>query len=103
MKFRISQYKKEHPEQYQMYNSRRRAQKKTSVVDDFTIQEVIEKYGQQCVYCKEPFTHIDHYIPLSRGGPHTLENVRPSCEQCNLQKSNKLPDDFMKYKGNKDE
>lgn len=99
VKTRTSQYKKEHPEQYQMYNNRRRARKKTSIVDIFTTKDVIEKYGDKCVYCQDDFTHIDHYIPLSRGGSHTLENVRPSCEQCNLEKSNKLPEEFLKYKG----
>ena len=103
IKVRTSQYKKDHPEQYQMYNNRRLASKKTSVVDKFAHQDIIAKYGNKCFYCNDLFTHIDHYIPLSKGGSHTLENVRPSCEHCNLTKSNKLPDEFIKYKGSKNE
>lgn len=103
VKTRTLQYKKDHPEQYQMYSNRRKALKKTSIVDVFITQDIVNMYGNQCVYCGDLFTHIDHYIPLSRGGSHTLENVRPSCETCNLTKSNKLPDDFLKYKGNKDD
>lgn len=30
--------------------------------------------------------HIDHVIPLVKGGSHTLENVRPSHAICNLKK-----------------
>ena len=103
IKIRISQYKKDHPEQYQIYGSKRRALKKTAISDKFVYQDIIDKYGNRCVYCGGAFTHIDHYVPLSKGGSHTLENVRPSCETCNLTKSNKLPEDFLKYKGNKDE
>jgi 5-methylcytosine-specific restriction endonuclease McrA len=103
VKLRTSQYKKDHPEQYQMYNNRRAARKKTAIVEKFTHQDVINKYGDKCVYCGGNFDEIDHYIPLSKGGSHTLDNVRPSCEHCNLTKSNKLPEDFAKYKGNKDE
>lgn len=98
IKARISQYKKDHPKQYQMYSNRRLAQKKTSTVELFTIKDIILQYGDKCFYCGSKFDQIDHYIPLSRGGSHTLENVRPSCEHCNLTKSNKLPEEFLKYK-----
>lgn len=98
IKNRISLYKKEHPEQYQMYNNRRIARKKTSIIEIFTHQDIINRYGNKCFYCDGLFIHIDHYMPLSRGGTHTLENVRPSCEHCNLTKSNKLPEEFIKYK-----
>jgi 5-methylcytosine-specific restriction endonuclease McrA len=32
--------------------------------------------------------HIDHIIPLSRGGTHTLGNLAPACPVCNRTKSN---------------
>lgn len=98
VKKRVSLYKKEHPEQYQMYSNRRLAAKKSSVIDVFTVQNIIGKYGNCCFYCGGLFEEIDHYLPLSKGGTHTLDNVRPSCKQCNLTKSNKLPEDFNNYK-----
>lgn len=33
--------------------------------------------------------HIDHVIPLSRGGDSTRENLQVLCRTCNLSKSNK--------------
>lgn len=55
--------------------------------------------GQQgrCAYCERVLNegkHLDHRIPLTRGGTHTLDNVVWSCPSCNLRKSRKLPDEF---------
>lgn len=102
-KAEIVKYKKEHPDQYRMYASCRRARKKGATVTRFSVKDIVDKYGEICFYCKGSFEQIDHYIPLSKDGLHTLENVRPSCAQCNLEKSNKLPEDFLKYKGIKNE
>ena len=35
------------------------------------------------------FTH-DHVIPLSKGGPNTLENSVPMCIKCNQKKGDKV-------------
>lgn len=55
-------------------------------VEDFTKVDVIARYGDSCVYCGGEFEQIDHYVPVSKGGPHTLDNVRPSCAACNNSK-----------------
>lgn len=73
---------------------RRRAAKKSIVADKFSMNDIITVYGNNCVYCGGKFEHIDHYVPLSKGGPHSLNNVRPSCESCNLRKGSKMPEDF---------
>jgi len=64
--------------------------------------QVIATYGGNCNICGlaidfmaprrcgvtgwENGLHIDHLIPLSKGGPDTLENVRPTHGVCNLTK-----------------
>ena len=48
----------------------------------------------RCWWCGESLDdeyHIDHRIPLSRGGNNTAENICLTCAECNLTKSNKLP------------
>lgn len=34
---------------------------------------------------------LDHIIPLSRGGPHTYDNVKTCCSACNSSKSDAMP------------
>ena len=34
--------------------------------------------------------HMDHVIPVSRGGVHCAENLRPACPPCNHRKYNRL-------------
>jgi 5-methylcytosine-specific restriction endonuclease McrA len=42
--------------------------------------------------CGGLFQAVDHYIPVSRGGAHTLANVRPACNRCNSHKGVKMPE-----------
>lgn len=43
--------------------------------------------------------HIDHYQPLSKGGPHETENLVIACKQCNTRKNAKDPYDFAAQVG----
>jgi len=80
------------------YAHRRRAQIRGSTVRLITVDDVIarcEVFGNACAYCRRPFgaqlkMTIDHVIPLSRGGPHILSNLRPACAPCNYSKRAKL-------------
>ena len=42
---------------------------------------------------------IDHVIPLSRGGKHSLGNLCASCVECNELKRDKTPDEFLGTRG----
>ena len=44
-----------------------------------------------CTYCAIRCTktfHVDHIIPLSKGGEHALDNLTIACKKCNQSKSN---------------
>lgn len=43
-------------------------------------------FGDVCAYCGGPFQHIDHVIPLARGGTGWPANLRPACAPCNQTK-----------------
>lgn len=50
---------------------------------------VLERDGYVCGICGDAIEgdlHIDHVVPLARGGPHDLENLQPAHARCNLRK-----------------
>lgn len=52
---------------------------------------ILEMFGHRCAYCLQPSDKpltVDHIIPLSRGGEHSIENVVPACKSCNSRKYN---------------
>jgi len=79
-------------------NRKRRA----SITIDYNELQVIATYGIDCYLCGneidfmsprkagvpgwENGLHIDHLLPISKGGSDCLENVRPTHGICNLKK-----------------
>lgn len=52
----------------------------------------IEQFESCCAYCgKSGEMTMEHFIPISLGGDHTLSNVIPACCNCNSSKGNKDP------------
>lgn len=56
--------------------------------------KVVRRDGQICQECRNnvPDTEIefDHIIPVSKGGPVSVDNLRVLCKKCNRKKSNSL-------------
>lgn len=52
----------------------------------------------RCYYCgrvtRKTDRHVDHVIPLSRGGHHCVSNLCCACATCNLRKSKKTDEEF---------
>ena len=85
---------------------RYQARKLNNGQEKYTEDQVLAKYGTDCHLCNTPVDlnaprksgipgwekglQIDHFIPVSKGGPDTLENVRPSHGQCNIRKHAKV-------------
>lgn len=92
------QYQKTHKEQKRANNRKRRALKKTS--GTFTPQQIKQQYQRQkgkCYYCKKQVGkeyHIEHVIPISRGGSNDISNIVVSCPTCNMRKQGKLPHEW---------
>ena len=58
-------------------------------MDPKDLDRVIWESRRRCAYCRRHCGrkfHIDHRIPLSRGGTHRFENLCLACPRCNLQK-----------------
>lgn len=64
--------------------------------------EVFDYWGWVCNICGSDINKfagrddwmrvsLEHVVPLSRGGRHEWDNVRPAHLRCNQEKGNKLP------------
>lgn len=85
---------------------RSEARRRATYSEKYTELDVLVKYGTDCHICAksidmdlnrspgkpgwEMSLHIDHLVPISKGGPDTLDNVRPSHGLCNIKKGSKL-------------
>jgi 5-methylcytosine-specific restriction endonuclease McrA len=54
-------------------------------------KEIKRLLSKPCYPCnKNPSEHLDHIVPLCRGGRHSIGNLLGACQKCNLSKSKKL-------------
>ncbi len=67
-------------------------------IENLTRQEVIDRDKSICYLCGKTCElheiHLDHVLPLSRGGYHTRKNLRVSCATCNLDKGSMTEDEY---------
>lgn len=96
---RVSAYCKAHPEVVQKRNRRRYAIKR-GAVGDYTQADVdaqLKCQKHRCYYCHEKLSktyHVDHVIPLSRGGSNGPENIVLACPHCNCAKNDRMPHEW---------
>lgn len=82
---------------YKMSNKAMRRAKTSSGISGADLALWAMSQDKVCAYCYcdcENDYHIDHVIPLSKGGEHQAENLAIACPTCNLRKSSKDADDF---------
>lgn len=82
--------------------NKRRAKIKDGSVTPQEIRGLI-KNVKSCYWCDKKIDknnyHLDHFMPLSKGGLHTISNLVIACPTCNLQKNAKDPYKFAQEKG----
>lgn len=95
-------WRQRHPGKAAAYDARRRALlQQARTAETFAPSEVHSRDGWTCQLCLLPIdpsnawpdpmsASIDHVIPLSRGGAHTMANVQSAHLGCNCSKGAKL-------------
>lgn len=95
-------YKRRHPNRYAAQNRvshvRRAARMRGADVSDRNVGPLIKSWRLKrsfiCAYCRKRFTikwmHVDHIIPIAKGGKHTVSNLCRSCPPCNIRKRDKI-------------
>lgn len=75
------------------YEGTRRAKKRGQFVEHVDLATVWERDDGVCHICREPADrwnwHLDHVIPIARGGLHGYENVKVAHPGCNLKKGDR--------------
>ena len=96
------QYRAAHPEIMAKHQRNYRARKRNAPSELYTTQQILDIYGSDCHICLEPIDltaprinhqfgwqkglHLDHVIPISKGGEDMISNIKPSHAVCNLRK-----------------
>lgn len=91
-------WRKANPEKGRMYVQRRRS-RKSSLPSSLTLEQwdsIKSYFNNSCAYCgiaeekclRETSQHLhqEHFIPLSKGGKYTYNNIIPACKYCNCSK-----------------
>ena len=85
-------YRVTHPDAAREYCAIRRARiAGAPVVETFARAEIFERDGGVCHVCHKKVDpnnwHLDHLVPLARGGEHSRVNVAIAHPKCNMRRS----------------
>jgi 5-methylcytosine-specific restriction endonuclease McrA len=97
-------WRKENPDR--AYANRHRAKKYGVPTEYYTKKHIFDRDGYDCYLCNTPvdltaphiqgqpgwekYPHIEHVIPISKGGPDTKANVKIAHAKCNIDKGVEL-------------
>lgn len=94
---RSKEWRQTNPEKVRDQKQRRRARLKGCETKSVDLLRVIEESNGLCALCRtyvpQGLRHIDHIMPLAKGGPHSNENLQLLCYRCNCRKRDRLPNE----------
>jgi 5-methylcytosine-specific restriction endonuclease McrA len=74
--------------------AKRRGQVKAATIGIIDYAKVVREANGICGFCRQPMNgepaHIDHIIPICRGGAHAQENLQLTHARCNSRKGTSL-------------
>jgi 5-methylcytosine-specific restriction endonuclease McrA len=91
----VRKWKETHPDRLRTIRRRgnhvRREQLKQNGAFLIRIKETEKLYNSSCFYCgSRENIQLDHIVPISRGGRHSVGNMLPACSDCNHSKYNRF-------------
>lgn len=98
---RLREYRAKNPDKVREW-CQSRSRRKNGRLKNGTVKKIGLLQGWKCPVCfisiKNHY-HVDHIIPLSKGGLHAADNIQLLCPSCNCKKNAKDPILFMQEKG----
>lgn len=104
IKERAAKWAANNPEKLRTGWANRRARKRNAegshTAEDIGRLKKMQRYKcAVCAVCIKDAHHVDHVIPLARGGSNWPSNLQLLCPPCNFSKQAKHPVDFMQERG----
>ena len=92
-----AEWYKKNPESRVKRRHEYRARKYSNGVFVVSKKEIVKLRSGACFYCgSRTNIQIDHVIPVSRGGRHSVGNLVSACSQCNQRKNQKFITEWNK-------
>lgn len=79
-------------------NRRARERAAKGSLSKIAVKMRFEYYGNKCKYCGSTENlHVEHQIPLSRGGTNWPSNIAPACAACNCEKGTMTNAEYLEF------
>lgn len=98
---RVREYRRKNPDKVREF-AKRRKDRTHGTLPYGTIPKIRERQKNRCAICTcslKNGDHLDHIVPLARGGKHEPSNLQLLCPPCNLAKSSRDPIEHMQSLG----
>lgn len=96
------EYKKRNLDKCREWRINRERRVNLEALSSGIVKRLYRLQSGKCACCGEKLLddfHVDHIIPLSKGGRNVDSNVQLLKSSCNMKKSSKDPIDYMQSKG----
>lgn len=99
-------YRRRNLAKFAAKENKRRAIKAATQIGQVDYDRVVREADGVCGICKAEIahddkTHIDHIVPLARGGSHTQDNIQLAHARCNIKKGARAEMAEVPYSGPK--
>lgn len=104
IKAAVSKYRRDNKEKVKTWTRQYRARRKGAIGshNQEDVELLYERQKMLCASCAKHIKngyHVDHIVPLSKGGTDNPDNIQLLCPSCNCSKQDKTPQEWAAENG----